>query len=150
MFIVSSNSNWLGVSVIACWALIGRMAAKSKSEDIIGLKVDRCISDVLIKTGISVFWKLATYRYRHLHGHNCLDFICSTWVGSASYLFLGRPWPLIFGAGFGLGMGTSNCNNDFKQPLPLQSHRIKVHKEPDSWTYFPLLQTLDVQCGFIF
>ncbi|KAL5112794.1 MICOS complex subunit MIC10 [Taenia crassiceps] len=66
------------------------MGSPGNSEDIIGRKVDRCISDVLIKTA------------------------------------LGRPWPLIFGTGFGLGMGISNCNSEFKQPLPLQSHVIKV------------------------
>ncbi|VDO96353.1 unnamed protein product [Schistosoma mattheei] len=64
------------------------MGEDFKSEDILGFKLDRCISDTLIKTG--------------------------------------RPWPLIFGTGFGLGMGISNCNNDFKQPLPLVSHRIVV------------------------
>ncbi|OON15771.1 hypothetical protein X801_08422 [Opisthorchis viverrini] len=37
----------------------------------------------------------------------------------------GRPWPVIFGAGVGIGMGVANCNNDFKQPLPLVSHRIR-------------------------
>ncbi|CDS40819.1 mitochondrial inner membrane organizing system [Echinococcus multilocularis] len=67
------------------------MNSHENSEDIIGRKVDRCISDMLIKTG--------------------------------------RLWPLIFGVGFGLGMGVSNCNSEFKQPLPLQSHIIKVEKK---------------------
>ncbi|KAL5962602.1 MICOS complex subunit MIC10 [Taenia solium] len=69
------------------------MNSHENSEDIMGRKVDRCISDVLIKTG--------------------------------------RPWPLIFGIGFGLGMGISNCNSEFKQPLPLQSHIIKAQKKSD-------------------
>ncbi|CAF4947041.1 unnamed protein product, partial [Rotaria socialis] len=27
---------------------------------------------------------------------------------------LGRPWPIIFGTGIGIGMGYSNCQNDLR------------------------------------
>ena len=40
--------------------------------------------------------------------------------------FLGRPWPVAFGTGIGLGMGYSNCQNDFQQPYLLHGKRIKV------------------------
>ena len=29
---------------------------------------------------------------------------------------LGRPWPVFFGTGIGLGMAYSNCQNDFRSP----------------------------------
>jgi len=32
------------------------------------------------------------------------------------FLKLGRPWPVFFGTGIGLGMGYSNCQNDFRSP----------------------------------
>ncbi|CAH8818782.1 unnamed protein product [Schistosoma curassoni] len=79
-----------------------QMGENFKSEDILGFKLDRCISDTLIKTGAGLFGGI----------------IFSVVLAKR------RPWPLIFGTGFGLGMGISNCNNDFKQPLPLVSHRI--------------------------
>ncbi|VDD82175.1 unnamed protein product [Mesocestoides corti] len=85
------------------------MSGQENSEDILGRKVDRCISDILIKTGTGVSVGIIV-----------------------SVLFARRrPWPLIFGTGFGLGMGISNCNSEFKQPLPLQSHIIKVQKKCD-------------------
>jgi len=39
---------------------------------------------------------------------------------------LGRPWPVFFGTGIGLGMGYSNCQNDFRSPY--------VHPRPVSLT----------------
>ncbi|VDK36851.1 unnamed protein product [Taenia asiatica] len=85
------------------------MDSHENSEDVVGRKVDRCISDVLIKTGAGVSVGIIV-----------------------SVLFARRrPWPLIFGIGFGLGMGISNCNSEFKQPLPLQSHIIKAQKKSD-------------------
>ena len=39
-----------------------------------------------------------------------------------------RPWPVAFGTGIGLGMGYSNCQNDFQQPNILHGKRIKVEK----------------------
>ncbi len=35
---------------------------------------------------------------------------------------LGRPWPVFLGTGIGLGMGYSNCQNDFRSPY--------VHSQP--------------------
>ncbi len=39
---------------------------------------------------------------------------------------LGRPWPVFLGTGIGLGMGYSNCQNDFRSPY--------VHPQPLSLT----------------
>nr|CAH8838541.1 unnamed protein product [Trichobilharzia regenti] len=87
------------------------MSNSPNSEDILGLKLDKCFADTIIKTGAGLF-------------------------GGVIFSFLltkRRPWPLIFGSGFGLGMGISNCNNDFKQPLPLVSHRVvKSDEQKDS------------------
>jgi len=39
---------------------------------------------------------------------------------------IGRPWPVAFGAGVGLGMGYSNCQQDFKNPGLLHGHLKRV------------------------
>jgi len=38
------------------------------------------------------------------------------------FLKLGRPWAVFLGTGIGLGMGYSNCQNDFRSPY--------VHSQP--------------------
>jgi len=73
----------------------GKMATeKTRSEDILGEKWDRCLADSLIKTasgvGLGIVFSVA--------------------------LFKRRPWPVAFGAGTGFGMAYSNCQNDFRSP----------------------------------
>ena len=41
-------------------------------------------------------------------------------------LFPGRTWPVAFGSGVGLGMGYSNCQNDFRSPYLLHGQMVKV------------------------
>jgi len=43
----------------------------------------------------------------------------------------GRPWPLVFGAGVGIGMGLSNCQHDFKYPdlYHGQLRKVKCRKK---------------------
>jgi len=43
----------------------------------------------------------------------------------------GRPWPLAFGAGVGIGMGFSNCQHDFMYP-GLHHGQLKKVKTYDS------------------
>ncbi|CAL8072409.1 unnamed protein product [Calicophoron daubneyi] len=88
------------------------MSEPPKSEDILGLRWDRCISDTFIKTASGAV----------------LGVIFSVVLAKR------RPWPVILGTGLGLGMGISNCNNDFKQPLPLVSHRIIKHSQQSGAT----------------
>jgi hypothetical protein len=50
------------------------------------------------------------------------------------FLKIGRPWPVFFGTGIGLGMGYSNCQNDFRSPYvhsqPLSLARTNEHSLP--------------------
>jgi inner membrane organizing system protein 1 len=69
------------------------MAEKIRSEDEIGLKWDRCISDLLIKSGAGF-------------GVGALFSLL---------LFKRRPWPIGLGTGLGAGMALSNCQHDFKR-----------------------------------
>ena len=64
----------------------------------------------LLKLLTSVFLLL---KYASiLYGHVCV------------HMFTGRPWPLAFGAGVGVGMGFSNCQHDFMYP-DLHHGRLK-------------------------
>jgi len=40
--------------------------------------------------------------------------------------YTGRPWPLAFGSGVGIGMGLSNCQHDFMYPNLHHGHLKKV------------------------
>ncbi|XP_071446304.1 MICOS complex subunit Mic10-like [Hetaerina americana] len=62
----------------------------SRSEDELGKKWDRCITDALIKFAGGIV------------------------VGTAFslVLFKRRKWPIIFGTGFGVGMAYENCQQD--------------------------------------
>lgn len=39
--------------------------------------------------------------------------------------FKRRTWPVVFGSGVGLGMGYSNCQQDFRSPYLLHGHMVK-------------------------
>ncbi|XP_034948291.1 MICOS complex subunit Mic10-like [Chelonus insularis] len=71
-------------------------------EDEIGKKWDRCFADAVIKLGGGIV------------------------IGSVfSLLFFRRKWPIITGAGFGLGMAYSNCEQDLNSML---HYKPKNHK----------------------
>jgi len=80
------------------------MADNARSEDILGHKWDRCVSDTMIKfasgLGLGIVFSVVFFRR--------------------------RPWPVAFGAGAGLGMGYANCQHDFQNPFLLHGQRIKV------------------------
>jgi len=65
---------------------------KPRSEDILGEKWDRCLTDSLIKTvtgvGLGIVFSVVFFKR--------------------------RPWPVAFGAGTGFGMAYANCQHDFR------------------------------------
>jgi len=83
------------------------MADNVRSEDVLGRKWDRCISDTMIKFGAGLG----------------LGIVFSV------VFFRRRPWPVAFGACTGLGMGYSNCQHDFENPFLQRGPRIKVTEQ---------------------
>jgi len=74
-----------------------------RSEDVLGVKWDRCLAD----TGIKMLGGLA--------------------VGSvfSLALFKRKAWPLTFGLGTGFGMGYINCERDFNEPHMVHVSKLK-------------------------
>ncbi|XP_061642262.1 MICOS complex subunit MIC10-like [Phyllopteryx taeniolatus] len=68
-----------------------------------GRKWDRCLADATVKTvtGLGVGIVLSVL------------------------LFKRRTWPVSFGAGLGLGMGYSNCQNDIRSPYLIHGRVVK-------------------------
>uniref|UniRef100_A0A3Q1CBM0 MICOS complex subunit MIC10 n=1 Tax=Amphiprion ocellaris TaxID=80972 RepID=A0A3Q1CBM0_AMPOC len=40
-------------------------------------------------------------------------------------LFKRRTWPVAFGSGLGVGMGYTNCQNDFRLPYLIHGRMVK-------------------------
>jgi len=80
------------------------MATVSKSEDILGRKVDLCIADTLIKIGGGL----------------------ATGAVFSLFLFKRKTWPITLGLGFGAGMGSMNCQNKLNEPYLVMATRVKV------------------------
>ncbi|EFN77419.1 MICOS complex subunit Mic10 [Harpegnathos saltator] len=74
------------------------MAGILKTEDEVGQKWDRCFTDVILKLG----------------GGVALGGVFSL------FFFKRRKWPMIIGAGFGLGMAYSNCEKDINASIRQQ------------------------------
>lgn len=78
------------------------MAENVRSEDVLGEKWDRCLTDTAIK----------------LAGGVALG-------GVFSLLFFKRKvWPVAFGAGLGLGIGYSNCQHDLQSPYVIRGKKV--------------------------
>ncbi|XP_022669529.1 MICOS complex subunit Mic10-like [Varroa jacobsoni] len=77
------------------------------SEDAIGEKWDRCITDTIVKMGAGL----------------------GLGAVASFILFRRRAWPAIFGTGAGFGMGYNNCHHDFKAPVVLRAFQIKEKAE---------------------
>lgn len=75
-----------------------------RSEDVLGLKWDRCLSDSVIK----------------IAGGLGIGVIVSV------FFFKRRPWPIAFGGGVGLGMGYANCQHEFNDPYNLRARLTKI------------------------
>ncbi|XP_012235027.1 MICOS complex subunit Mic10 [Linepithema humile] len=83
------------------------MAGTMWAEDEIGRKWDRCFTDAILKFGGGVI----------LGGVFSLFF------------FKRRKWPIITGAGFGLGMAYSNCEEDINASIRQQKPRSCKREE---------------------
>ncbi|KAH0955403.1 hypothetical protein HN011_006342 [Eciton burchellii] len=83
------------------------MAGTIWSEDEVGQKWDRCFTDAIIKFG----------------GGLALGGIFSL------LLFKRKKWPIITGAGFGLGMAYSNCEEDMNVSIHQQKFRSYKREE---------------------
>ncbi|XP_071840619.1 MICOS complex subunit Mic10-like [Apostichopus japonicus] len=79
-----------------------------RSENVLGRKWDRCVSDSLIKIagglGVGVIFSV--------------------------FLFKRRPWPIAFGGGVGLGMGYANCQHEFNDPYNLRARIARIEPKP--------------------
>ncbi|KAH3828628.1 MICOS complex subunit Mic10-like [Dreissena polymorpha] len=80
-----------------------------RSEDVLGQKWDRCLTDTGLKlvtgAGIGLIFSLLFFKR--------------------------RPWPITLGGGIGLGMGYSNCQNDFQTPYILHG-TLKKESEAET------------------
>ncbi|KAF9460433.1 hypothetical protein BDZ94DRAFT_1266245 [Collybia nuda] len=85
------------------------MSSPSKpasSEDIIGQKYDRCLADLLVKTGVGF----------------------SAGVVASVILFRRRTWPIALATGFGAGAAYADCDRSFN-PARIPGTRIIPHSE---------------------
>ncbi|XP_028967820.1 MICOS complex subunit Mic10 [Galendromus occidentalis] len=75
----------------------------TNSENIVGEKWDRCITDTGIKTVSGL----------------------GLGIVASLLLFKRKSWPMIFGTGAGFGMGYNNCQHDFKSPVVMRAFQIR-------------------------
>uniref|UniRef100_A0A3P8T8X2 MICOS complex subunit MIC10 n=1 Tax=Amphiprion percula TaxID=161767 RepID=A0A3P8T8X2_AMPPE len=72
-----------------------------------GRKWDRCLADTAVKTvtglGVGIVFSVL--------------------------LFKRRTWPVAFGSGLGVGMGYTNCQNDFRLPYLIHGRMVKVKEQ---------------------
>ncbi|CAB3405646.1 unnamed protein product [Caenorhabditis bovis] len=78
-----------------------------RSEDEVGLKIDRCFADTLLK----------------LTGGVAIGIVASV------AFFKSRSWPIWFGSGVGLGTGWANCSHDFASPYLLHGKKIPAGQD---------------------
>lgn len=78
-----------------------------RSEDVIGAKWDKCISNTLLKFG----------------GGLAVGAVASL------LLFKRRSWPIVFGAGAGFGMGYNNCQHLLDEPYLVKPEKITIVKK---------------------
>ncbi|CAD6194910.1 unnamed protein product [Caenorhabditis auriculariae] len=88
-----------------------------RSEDEVGLKVDRCFADTLLK----------------LSGGVAIGIVASV------AFFKSRAWPIWFGSGVGLGTGWSNCRHDFVSPYLLHGKKVPVEQDPQGKAAYNIL-----------
>ncbi|KAJ3494636.1 hypothetical protein NLJ89_g10768 [Agrocybe chaxingu] len=78
----------------------------TSSEDIIGQKYDRCLADLLVKSGIGF----------------------GAGVVASVILFRRRTWPIALATGFGAGAAYADCDRSFN-PARIPGTRIIPQSE---------------------
>ncbi|KZV67669.1 DUF543-domain-containing protein [Peniophora sp. CONT] len=76
------------------------------SEDIVSQKYDRCMADLLVKSGIGF----------------------GVGVVASVILFRRRGWPVALSTGFGGGMAYADCDRSFN-PARIQGVRVLAQEE---------------------
>ncbi|GLV44519.1 uncharacterized protein CBL_10324 [Carabus blaptoides fortunei] len=78
------------------------MASAGYSEDELGRRWDRCMTDGVLKLGGGAL------------------------VGTVLSLlfFKRRKWPIIMGSGFGIGMAYKNCENQLNETVGCKKRRV--------------------------
>jgi len=81
--------------------------SKTRSEDVLGEKWDRCLADTTVKM------------------------LGGLTVGSvfSLLLFKRRMWPITFGLGSGFGMGYANCEHELNEPYMVHIKDLKKLEE---------------------
>ncbi|TFK75560.1 DUF543-domain-containing protein [Pluteus cervinus] len=81
----------------------------SSSEDVIGQKYDRCVADLLVKSGVGF----------------------SAGVIASVIFFRRRAWPIALTTGFGAGAAYADCDRSFNSAR-IPGTRIIPRPQPDS------------------
>ncbi|KAI0292872.1 DUF543-domain-containing protein [Russula brevipes] len=77
----------------------------ASSEDIVAQKYDRCLADLLVKSGIGF----------------------SVGVVASVILFRRRAWPIALSTGFGAGAAYADCDRSFN---PARIAGVRVVRDP--------------------
>ncbi|CAE6476748.1 unnamed protein product [Rhizoctonia solani] len=75
--------------------------SKTSSEDIIGQKYDRCVADLIVKSGVGF----------------------GVGIVASVLLFRRRGWPVALSTGFGAGAAYADCDRSFN-PARIPGTRI--------------------------
>ncbi|KAL9709242.1 Mitochondrial inner membrane organizing system component [Leucoagaricus gongylophorus] len=86
------------------------MSKPSSSEDILGQKYDRCLAELLVKSGIGF----------------------SIGVVASVIFFRRRTWPIAFSTGFGVGGAYADCDRSFN-PARISGTRVLSQNEAASF-----------------
>ncbi|KAH9968191.1 hypothetical protein BC827DRAFT_1170919 [Russula dissimulans] len=81
----------------------------ASSEDIVAQKYDRCLADLIVKSGIGL----------------------SVGVVASVLLFRRRAWPIALSTGFGAGAAYADCDRSFN-PARISGVRVLPHPPAES------------------
>ena len=97
--------------------------SKTNSEDVLGVKWDRCLADTSIKMLGGLYSVLCTLYNTIVSSGLTVGCVFSL------LLFKRRMWPVTFGVGTGFGMGYSNCEHELNEPYMVHIKDLKKLSE---------------------